>query len=334
MYAVGPLTNAYEIAAVRGEFVRPGQTLPLVIRTCSGVRGTEWLRENRAMIEERLGEHGAVLFRGFPVDSAESFNAFANAAAGELLEYKERSSPRHEQGDRIYTSTDYPPEYRIYLHNEHSYARRFPMKLLFCCLIPARQGGQTPLADTRRILARISAETRRKFTEKKWMYVRNFGAGFGLSWQTAFQTSSAAEVESYCASAGIECEWKADGGLRTRQVRPAVFAHPRTGEQVWFNHATFFHLSTLPPIISEMLQSNFAEEDLPNNTYYGDGSPIEAETLEELRGAYEAETFSFNWQRGDVLLVDNMLAAHARESYQGPRRVLVAMAESYEPADS
>lgn len=332
--ALSKITDASETASVRKEFVRPGQTLPLVILGCRVVPATAWPRENRAMIEERLNEYGAVLFRGFPIDSAESFHAFANAAAGELLEYKERSSPRHEQGDRVYTSTDYPPEYRIYLHNEHSYACRFPMKLLFCCLTPARQGGQTPLADTRKIMAGISAETRRRFAEKKWMYVRNFGAGFGLSWQTAFQTSSAAEVETYCMRAGIECEWKVDGGLRTRQIRPAMFHHPRTGEQVWFNHATFFHLSTLPPTISAMLQSSFREEDLPNNTYYGDGSPIEPETLEELRRAYEAETFSFDWQRGDVLLVDNMLVAHGRESYQGERRVLVAMAESYEPPDS
>src|SRR5262245_25458990 len=293
-----------DYAGVREEFIRPGQTLPLVMRSGGHVDALAWLRRYRAIIERRLCEYGATLFRGFQIDSAEKFREFATALTGDLLEYKERSSPRHEEGDRIYTSTDYPPEYPIYLHNEHSYAKRFPMKLLFCCMIPAEEGGQTPLADTRKILASIDVNTRRKFAEKKWMYVRNFGVRFGLSWKTAFQTSDPAEVESYCARAGIECEWRPDGGLRTRQTRPATFLHPRAGEQVWFNHATFFHPSTLPAAISRALQASFSEEDLPNNTCYGDGSPIEPETLAALRSAYEAHKVSFDWGRGDVLLVD------------------------------
>jgi len=315
---------------IREELIAPGQVLPLVLRpTLSDIDAVLWARSNRAPIEARLARHGAVLFRGFPVDSSDGFHAFAAAVAGELLEYKERSSPRHEEGDRVYTSTDFPPEHHIYLHNEHSYATRFPLKLFFCCLVPAEEGGATPLADVRRVYDRIDPEIRERFAEKQYMYVRNFGSGFGLPWQTTFQTENPYEVEAYCARNGIQCEWKADGGLRTRQVRPAISVHPRTGEPVWFNHATFFHLSTLVPEVREMLASVFAEEDLPNNTYYGDGSPLEPETLEVLRAAYEAETVRFDWEEGDVLLVDNMLAAHARDPFTGSRKVLVAMAQPH-----
>jgi alpha-ketoglutarate-dependent taurine dioxygenase len=319
---------------VEEALLEPGQALPLVVHLKdAGIDALAWARANRAAVEARLAEHGAVLFRGFPVDSTDGFHDFAAAVAGELLEYKERSSPRHEEGDRVYTSTDFPPEHRIFLHNEHSYATRFPLKLFFCCLVPALEGGATPLADVRRVHDRIPPAVREKFTERKYMYVRNFGSGFGLPWQTTFQSDDPAAVEAYCQRNDIQWEWKADGGLRTRQVRPAISTHPGTGEPVWFNHATFFHVSTLAPDVRSMLTAVFPEADLPNNTYYGDGSPIEPETLDVLRAAYDAETIRFDWQAGDVLLVDNMLAAHARESFKGPRKVLVAMAQPHAHPD-
>ena len=159
------------------------------------------------------------------------------------------------------------------------------------------------------------------------MYVRNFGDGFGLDWQTVFQTDDQAAVEAHCRKSGIQVEWKPGNRLRTRAVRPAVTRHPKTGEPLWFNHATFFHVSTLESGIRESLLEEFAEDELPANTYYGDGTPIEPETLEHLRALYLREMRSFPWEKGDVLLLDNMMVAHGRAPYRGARKVLVGMAE-------
>jgi alpha-ketoglutarate-dependent taurine dioxygenase len=319
--------------AAAGELVReePGPGgLPLILTPAvSGVDPLAWAEANRAGIEERLLRHGALLFRGFSVASTERLQAFVRAVCGDLLEYRERSSPRSEVADRVYTSTDYPAEQPIFPHNEHSYARRFPLKLFFACITPSETGGETPIGDTRRIFARIDPEIRRRFEEKGWMYVRNFHPGFGLSWQTVFQTEDRARVEEYCRDAGIEFEWRSGDRLRTRQRRPVTARHPRTGETVWFNHATFFHVSTLPAAIREPLLRDFGDEDLPNNTWYGDGSPIEPETVEHLRQAYRSEMVALPWQEGDVLLIDNMLTAHARNPFTGPRKVVVAMADPH-----
>ena len=268
--------NLLQEKLVKTELLTPGQTLPLVIKPAvARVSLAAWALANREFIEANCLKHGAILFRDFGVGTAQEFEQVIEAISGQAMEYRERSSPRSNVAGNIYTSTDYPANQSIFPHNEHSYARTFPLKLYFCCLMPAEQGGQTPIADTRKILHRLSAQTKDRFIEKKWMYVRNFGSGFGLHWHTVFQTTDKRAVEQYCRQVGIDYEWRHGGQLRTRQIRPAVAQHPRTGEQVWFNHATFFHVSTLEPSIREGLLAEFKTEDLPNQTYYGDGSEIE-----------------------------------------------------------
>ncbi len=302
-------------------------SVPLVLRPArEGVRLSSWAAANRAWIDQLLLEHRALLFRDFQIQDAEQFDQLIKAtSSGELLEYRDRSSPRHEVGDKIYTSTDYPPTHSIFLHNEGTYWMRWPRKIYFCSVKSAAQGGETPIADCRRIYRRIGPEIKERFREV--MYVRNYNDGFGLPWQTVFQTSNQAVVEEYCRRNRIEYEWKSGGRLRTRAIRPTVARHPQTLEPLWFNHAAFFHVTTLEPLVREAMLQEFEEPDLPYNTYYGDGSRIEDAVLEELRGAYEAEKVVFPWQDGDVLLLDNMSVAHGRRPFVGERKVLVGMVE-------
>lgn len=325
--AVGPSARGW----VRAEPLYHDRTLPLLVRPAvAGIDLIEWVGHQRDFVRERLHEHGALLFRDFDLRGAAEFEGFARAASeGEPLPYRERSSPRSRVAGNIYTSTDYPADQSIFLHNENSYQQSWPMKIFFYCAVAPGQGGETPVADTRRVYGRLSPALRGRFAEKGWMYVRNFGEHFGLPWQTVFQTEERGQVEGYCRANGIEAEWREGDRLRTRAVRPAVATHPHTGEQLWFNHATFFHVTTLAPAVRDYFLSAFREEDLPANTYYGDGSPIEGPALEELRRVYREETVSFPWREGDVLLLDNMLAAHGRAPYSGPREILVGMTEPF-----
>jgi len=326
------------IALQLDELVRQGESLtgsglPLVlVPAVDGLHSTRWASAHRDWLHDQLLKAGAILFRGFGVTNATDFQDFIEACDGAPMEYRERSSPRREVTDPIYTSTDHPAHQSIFPHNEHSYSRRFPMHLYFWCDQPAEAGGATPLVDCRRVLQRIPGCIRDRF-ENKWMYVRNFGSGCGLDWPEAFQTHDRTEVERYCRDHDIEFEWIGGNRLRSRQVRPVTIRHPKSGDLLWFNHATFFHVSTLDESLQISLRASFAEADLPNNTYYADGSPIEPEVLDELRNAYTSEIVSFPWQRGDVLLVDNLLVAHGRNPFRGARRVLVGMAEPFERTD-
>jgi alpha-ketoglutarate-dependent taurine dioxygenase len=303
-------------------------SLPLTISpTVKEVSLIHWVQQHVPLIQEQLLQHGGILFRGFPIHEVAQFEAVMQTVAGDLLDYRDRSSPRSTIAGKIYTSTDYPADQSIFLHSENSYAATWPLKIAFCCLVPAKLGGETPLADTRKLLQRIDPTVRDQFARQGVMYVRNFGDGLGLSWQTVFQTQDRAQVEQFCQENAIAFEWKLGNRLRTRQVRQAIAQHPQTGEQVWFNHAVFFHVSTLEPLLRHAILAEFSEADLPHHTYYGDGSPIPAEVIEHLRGIYVQEQVRFPWQAGDVLLLDNMLTAHGRSPYVGLRKVAVAMAE-------
>ena len=310
------------------------KALPLVVQPVhKGLDLTLWATQNREFIETNLLKYGAVLFRDFNLENAETFEKLITALYGNLLPYQDRATPRSKVQGNIYTATDFPPEQTIFVHNESSFAFTWPRKIFFHCLTPAQTGGETPLVDVRRVFERIDPDIREKFMRKQVLYIRNFGGVFGLKWQDVFQTSDPNEMESYCLKARISIEWIDGQHLRTRQVRPAIAKHPQTGETVWFNHATVLHVSTVRPGLREMLLKMCSEENLPNNTYYGDGTPIEHDVMNALRAAYQAETVTFPWQKKDTLLVDNLLTGHGRNPFTGKRRVIVGMAGPMSWAD-
>jgi alpha-ketoglutarate-dependent taurine dioxygenase len=322
-----------EAELVRFAPLRSDGVLPiLATRAVDGVDLIPWAERNREALRSRLVENGAILFRGFEIGGPERFEQLIAAVSGQLLEYKYGSTPRTRVGGNIYTSTEYPAHQEIPLHNEMSYSRDWPLKIWFFCVTPSPQGGETPIADSRRVFARIDPVLRDRMIGKGVLYVRNYGKGLDLPWQEVFQTEERAKVEEFCRAAGIDFEWGEGDRLRTREVCQAAEKHPVTHEAVWFNQAHLFHVSNVSAEARDQLLASYAEEDLPRNSYYGDGSPFDDADLERIRQAYRAEAVAFPWQAGDILMVDNMLTAHSRKPYSGPRRVVVGMAESWREA--
>lgn len=301
-------------------------SLPVIITPCShNADLIAWVESNRRLLENHLATAGGVVFRGFNTTDQVSFERFLDAIGLTRMHYIEGATPRTEMGNQIYTSTEFPPEHAIALHNELSYAITWPMKIFFFCTQPAETGGATPIADVRKVLLRIDPAIRRGFIERGWMLVRNFGTGLSLPWEKVFRTSDRQELRRYCESARMECEWKTETWLTTTQRRPAITRHPTTSEELWFNHIAFWHISSLDRDTRELFVADFGERGVPYNTYYGDGAPIEDSVVDEIRCAYQAETKIVPWLKGDILCLDNMLSAHGRQPYTGKRKVLAAM---------
>jgi amino acid adenylation domain-containing protein len=312
---------------VKTDYLNSGETLPLVCQpNLSDLDVIEWAKSHREFIENNLFKHGAILFRGFNTNSVSDFENFAQAICPELFgEYGDL--PREGLGGKVYGSTPYPADKAILFHNESSHMHRWPMKIWFYCVQPAQERGETPIVDCRKVYQLLHAQIRKKFAEKGLMYVRNYTNGLDVSWQDFFHTTDKSAVEKFCSQNGIEWEWKADGGLKTREIRQAIAKHPKTGEWVFFNQIELHHIAYLDTSVRESLLSLFAEENLPRNVYYGDGTPIEQSVIDEVTAVYKKAEIAFPWQKGDVLMLDNMLAAHARNPYVGKRKIVVAMGE-------
>jgi alpha-ketoglutarate-dependent taurine dioxygenase len=286
------------------------------------------LTELRPQIEQQLATVGGVLLRDYVVPSVADFQQFAAAFGDPLLRYEFASTPRSAVANGIYTSTEYPAHQHIPLHNEQAYTREWPMRIWFHCVTAAPVGGETPIADSRAIYRRMPPAIRERFAQGL-LYVRNYSSDFDLPWQEVFGVERREDVEAFCRRNHIEWQWLDDDGLRTSQRCQGVERHPVSGEMVWFNQAHLFHASNLAPEVRASLVELVGEEHLPRNVCWADGSVIDDATLDQVRAVLAQETVMFPWRAGDVLMLDNMLAAHARTPFSGPRKVVVAMARGH-----
>lgn len=310
-------------------YLRPDCPLPLVVRPAvEDLSLIKWAAANAAFLESYLVRNGAILFRGFGLSNVAEFEELIEGVSGPLLN-SYRSTPRSVTSGKICSSTEYPAHQSIPPHNEDSYALSWPRKIWIFPLHIAERGGETPIADSRRVYNVIPAEIRDCFIRRGLMYVRNYGTGLDLPWQDVFQTSSRAVVENYCRQSRVEFEWIGDDQLRTRQRCQVLQRHPVTGATVWFNQAHLFHVSRLSAEVRDWLLAAFGEENLPRNVFFADGSAIDSEMLDEISRAYETQSVVFPWQLGDLLLLDNMLTAHGRNAFTGKREVVVGMTESF-----
>ena len=321
------VTVASEIRnEVTESVLAPGETLPLIVQPAApGVDLVAWCRDHKEEVGRKLLVHGAILFRGFAVDSIPVFETIAASLCGDL--YGEYNDLPHEQG-KIYGTTPYPPDKAILFHNESSHLHRWNRKQFFYCIQPSLTGGRTPILDCREAYRTLDPAIVERFETKGLLYLRNFVEGFDVPWQQFFHTDDKARVEAYCAEAHIECEWKKKGGgLRLRQRAPGVVKHPVTGEKIFFNQVQLHHVSCVDAKVKKSLMMLFKPEDLPRNVSYGDGSPIPDETMAEIDRVYWKIARTFDWAPRDIVAIDNMLVSHARLPYTGPRKIVVAMGD-------
>lgn len=304
---------------------------PLLLANPAGDAPT-WVAAHREALRSVVAEHGSVLVRGLGVRDAEETAAVFHGLTTRLMAEQEAFAPRQTYSDGVYSSTKWPPNQPMCMHHELSYRLQFPGLMLFVCLVAPTAGGATAVADSPTVLEALPPGLVERFEREGWLLTRTYNDEIGASYGEAFGTEDRGLVERYCRANGIEYAWQDDGSLRTRQRRSAVVRHPVSGRRCWFNQIAFLNQWTLDPEIREYLVEEYGEDGLPFNTGFGSGEEVGEDVVQLLNEVYEDNTAREPWQAGDLMLVDNIRTAHSREAFQGPREVLVAMADAVDLA--
>ncbi|CAH1255168.1 Hypp1471 [Branchiostoma lanceolatum] len=268
----------------------------------------------RKVVHELLekNKNGAVLFRGLPLQTAEDFSSVVNNLGLKLMGYEAGDGVRREIAKGVNTASDDPPEFCIEPHNEFAYTPLFPEK--------------TVIADVREILPRLDKDVVDKFEKlgvMYWHHLPSHTPGAYLSWQEAFQTEDRAAVEKYMVANNTNWRWE-DDKLSWWITRPPMFKY--RGEKLWFCgihviNASYFKAHPL------WFNKDIPDHDFPFNTYYGDGTDIEAEVIQHIRDVEWKVAMGFQVQKGDLLVLNNMYCQHARLGYTGKRKLAIALSK-------
>jgi alpha-ketoglutarate-dependent taurine dioxygenase len=332
--------------------------LPLLVTPSGADRDKaslqQWITANKTMIEDKLTESGAVLLRGFDIQTPKDFEDIAKAIDADLKDDYMGTSPRDKKTDFVFSASELPGHYPIMQHCEMSFLPSAPRRLFFYCHIEPEYGGETPICDFRKVYNDLDPKIREEFERKGVKHIRNYASpnekgrsGFQLkSWMDMFHTVDKKEIEVKCKANDIICEWKENDGLRLTNKNAGILTHPKTGEKVWFNHTQVFHVSAAADeyhrihkrqkrwetfktsMLLELMTWYKKLTKDPNeqsmHVTFGDDSEIPDEYVEHIQDVIWKNLVIQPWKKGDIICIDNFSTSHGRLPYYGPREIMVS----------
>lgn len=286
-----------------------------------------WIGENLKILKKELSCSGALLFRGFPVTDAASYDSFFSAFEYKNFTYKESLSNavRINYTDQVFSANEAPKHVEISLHNEMAQTPIFPNIISLFCEKTADSGGATVLCRSDVVYQKIAAaepQLTAKLAEVGIRYTTiipsgdNLDSAQGRGWQSTLSVETKDQAEEKLNSLGYRWEWQSDESLLAQtKVLPAIKSLDN-GRQVFFNQ-----------IIAAYQGWAGVKENPSKGLCFGDGSNIPKHYLDTLCAIAEETAYDLMWQNGDVAVVDNHIAMHGRRPYGGDsvRRVLVVL---------
>ena len=336
------------------------QQLPLIIEPNGNGKSKQeliqWLNGNKTTFKQQFHKHGAVLFRGFEIDSPKDFEDISLLVDPNLKNDYYGTSPRNIVKDTnyIFTASELPGHYPIPQHCEMTYVKNPPISIFFYCHVEPDYGGESPLCNFRKVYAEMNPKIREEFNKKGVLTVRNYSGLDSSSflnifelkkWNELFHTTNKSEVEKQCREQGMEFEWHKNDRLRILHRTPASINNPITGEAVWYNHLQVFHPASAAieysyihakqqrsktlywklflKFMVQLKNITTAPVDQSMNVLFGDGTPISTSYVEHIEELIWKNLVIIPWEKNDLIAVDNFSTSHGRLPYEGKRQILV-----------
>jgi alpha-ketoglutarate-dependent taurine dioxygenase len=286
----------------------------------------KWIKENKADLHKLLIKHGALLLRGFPVSNSDAFERMLDNTDYENMPYIGGAAPRSQvTASRIVTANESPASEKIPFHHEMAQVPTPPGYIFFYCDIPSPVGGATSILHSAEIcdtFFEINPEFANKVAEQGVRYIRvmpeitDTSSAIGRSWKDTFQVQTREEAERVMREAGMDWEWQANGDCKTyTNVLPAIREDSEIGRKVFFN--------SLAAVYTGWNDSRNKGETA---VLTANGDTLDADAMAKLVEAMDEKCVNFKWEKGDVMWINNHTVLHARQPFEGDRRILASIA--------
>jgi alpha-ketoglutarate-dependent taurine dioxygenase len=289
-------------------------------------QGMEWVTRNKDNIDQLLVKYGVVYFRGFGPKNAQEFNDFVECFGYENFPYIGGNAVRVQLAPRVFTTNEAPPSEPIPFHHELAQTPNYPKHLFFFCEVEPGKAGETSIMHAQEFYEELRAKFPEKVEEldkRKVRYIRvlseddDSSSAIGRGWKNTYNTDEKSKVEAQLNDAGYNWEWLPNGNLKT--ISPeleAIKFYSKLGKKVYHNQ-----------LIAAFTGWIDSRNDPKKAIVFGDKSAIDVEFMNETVKLAEKHRVNIPWKSGDVMLIDNMIAMHARMPFERPRKVLASMAK-------
>lgn len=205
----------------------------------------DFLKANSEKLMEDVGKYGALLFRGFDIQSDKDFeNAILSIKGLHGISEAFMAEHGRERVDGLkyvlHTNTIYKTGGTLYLggfHSENYYTSDVPGFISFCCLKPSDLGGETGLVNMEKVYEHLNDALKKKLEDNPYFVTKWLVSDVAKRYQIDTKT-----VEEICQQFNLPVEGEGDDKL-ILMYKPSVFLHPVTQKKAL--QINFFSLPTL-----------------------------------------------------------------------------------------